>query len=1322
MHNNIMAAGSKERPPMLGPGRYSQWHSRFLRYLDTKSNGEYLRKCIFDGPYMPTNVLIAAVEAAENILPVAAHEEVETIHNMTAENKLYFQAEKEAIFLILTGIGDEIYSTVDACNTAKEMWTAIERLQQGESLNVQDVKTNLFWEFGKFTSRDGESMESYYSRFYKLMNELTRNNLQVSPMQVNVQFLQQLQPEWSRFVTVVKQSQEIDTVSYHKLFDVLKQFQNEVNDIRSEKLARSANPLALLAAAQPNSDNYYEAPVPQRSNAPSYKQSSSTRTSASTRHKGKEIAKPVTPQSESVSEEDSDPEQARRDKDMQKNLALLAKYFKKLYKPTNNNLRTSSNSTNKTEDTTPRYNNDSQFKACFGNQRTVTVAGARETVGSPVVQKTGIQCFNCKGFGHYARECRKPKRVKDYAYHKEKMMMCKQAEQGVPLQAEQADWLEDTDEEIDEQELEAHYSYMAKIQEVSPAESSSTDTPLEQVQHHDDNDVFANVRRHSEQPESINDTYVLEKDDSNVIPDSLNICTNDNQVDQNAPECVDERVALANLIANLTLDTEENKTVLKQLKKANASLTQELKECKTNLDESSRALGEATSSRDSSLIALQTKQTELEKYTALNDLTSEYKILQTKLNDTLGLLAIKDIDIQKGLKTKTYEISVVNQKYDELVKKSLLTRSQFEGQLKEKTKVISDLKIKEGKDIDTMIEMDKQIKFLNEILYKRNQSIQTIHMLAPKCATYHGRSTFANPKTIWSTFNSLEKELDELESEKADFSNIYDLLLEECVSKDVTCSYLHSLSDLNAHTELKCMYLHKVKECECLAQKLSKQTESVNKEVHNNLLKSFAKLEKHSISLELSLQHCKEQMKNNPVCKENASNVFRKEREQYHEIQDLKAQMLDKNMNLPQKRNQAVRNTNVLKPGMYRIASTTTQTRTPQLPLASRNTNPHMSKSSGVIHTTSVSRPQLKSYQVKEKVVPNISQVKFTKKEVEDHHRISSISKKTKSVTACNDSSNSRTSNANAVCAECGKCVFNSNHDACVSRYLKDVNARTKKPCIVPISASKPKRKANKSVATPHKKTVASDTTIQKSKSYYKNLYENTNQEWKWWIAKRCPSGYTWTQKPLRTKKIWMPKIRKDDVSSNISPTIDIVSRITNVLKISNFIGSNLSNIPSSSNSLADCTTHPIHFCSNSWLRNQIQGNARSNEEHLHYCERSSGKRPTYGAIFKLKFINSDVRTEARNSEHKKTLYISMPIFKRRRAIESLNLLHSSIIRLNRTALSKDGTVHLLRLLEQCFQLLSFHYHFGLKQLQPHAILRTDQSQSTYGKTGLSPS
>nr|GFB26132.1 reverse transcriptase domain-containing protein [Tanacetum cinerariifolium] len=66
-----------------------------------------------------------------------------------------------------------------------------------------------------------------------------------------------------------------------------------------------------------------------------------------------------------------------------------------------------------------------------------------------------------------------PKRVKHFAYHKEKMLLCKQAEKGDPLQAEQYDWLEDTDEEIDEQELEAHYIYMARIQEVPTADSGT---------------------------------------------------------------------------------------------------------------------------------------------------------------------------------------------------------------------------------------------------------------------------------------------------------------------------------------------------------------------------------------------------------------------------------------------------------------------------------------------------------------------------------------------------------------------------------------------------------------------------------------------------------------------------------------------------------------------------------------------------------------------------------------------------------------------------------------------------------------------------------
>ncbi|GJR71356.1 hypothetical protein Tco_0083721 [Tanacetum coccineum] len=215
------------------PTSTCKWQSRFLRYIDTRPNGDALRKCILKGPYTPS-VIILAVLAIDDSSEVPERTTVETILNMSPETKALYESEKEAIHLLLTKIGDEIYSTVDACKTTHEMWIAIERLQQGESLNIQDVKTNLFWEFGKFTSHDGVSMESYYSRFYNMMNEMIRNNLTVATMQVNVQFLQQLQPEWSRFVTIVKQQYNLDTVSYFKLFDILKQYQKEVNETQFE--------------------------------------------------------------------------------------------------------------------------------------------------------------------------------------------------------------------------------------------------------------------------------------------------------------------------------------------------------------------------------------------------------------------------------------------------------------------------------------------------------------------------------------------------------------------------------------------------------------------------------------------------------------------------------------------------------------------------------------------------------------------------------------------------------------------------------------------------------------------------------------------------------------------------------------------------------------------------------------------------------------------------------------------------------------------------------------------------------------------------------
>ncbi|GKD51174.1 hypothetical protein Tco_1280150 [Tanacetum coccineum] len=95
MHNNIMAVGSKERPPILATGRYAQWRSRFLCYLDTKQNGDALRKCILEGPYKPTTVVVPAVAATDDSPEIPEHTAYETILNVTPTNKAHFEAEKK---------------------------------------------------------------------------------------------------------------------------------------------------------------------------------------------------------------------------------------------------------------------------------------------------------------------------------------------------------------------------------------------------------------------------------------------------------------------------------------------------------------------------------------------------------------------------------------------------------------------------------------------------------------------------------------------------------------------------------------------------------------------------------------------------------------------------------------------------------------------------------------------------------------------------------------------------------------------------------------------------------------------------------------------------------------------------------------------------------------------------------------------------------------------------------------------------------------------------------------------------------------------------
>ncbi|GJS96799.1 hypothetical protein Tco_0803767, partial [Tanacetum coccineum] len=342
------------------------------------------------GPYKLTEFVTEAVPLDGDQPGHLCRVQEETYANTTPENQRLIDAEAEAIYMILNRIGDDIYSTVDAYLNANEMWLAIEHLQQGDSINKQDVKTKLFWEFGECS---------------------------------------------------------VSTITSTRM---VKQHQNEVNKIRVEKIARNAKPLALVAATQHYQDTYspdtnYQTPKPHKTHTSSSIHTTSASSHATARNKVKEIAKAITPLSESAFEEDMD--------------------------------------------TSPRSGNGRNARQ-FGNQRIVTVtrARSRETIES----------------------------------------------KGVPLSAEQDEWLHDTDDEPDEQELKAHFII--------------------------------------------------------VTHGSSDICDNERTAEQNAEEHEDERVLLASLIANFKFDVDENKKYPKQLKKANTSLTQELEKSKQDLKKSKQDL------------------------------------------------------------------------------------------------------------------------------------------------------------------------------------------------------------------------------------------------------------------------------------------------------------------------------------------------------------------------------------------------------------------------------------------------------------------------------------------------------------------------------------------------------------------------------------------------------------------------------------------------------------------------------------------------------------------------------------------------------------
>nr|GEX43138.1 hypothetical protein [Tanacetum cinerariifolium] len=227
---DIYAAGSKTRPHMLNKQNYVPWPSRLLCYAKSRLNGKLIYNSIINGTYFRRIIPEPGDQNREVPVNETFHEQ--TDDELTEKELKHVEADDQAIQTILLGLPEEIYAAVDSCETAQEIWLRVQKIMKGSDIGIQEKNAKMF-------------------------NEWERNKHFPEKITSNLKFLNNLQPEFSRHVTIVHQTKDLHTPDYTHLYDFLKYNQKEVDELRAERLARTHYPLALME----NSNNPFNYPV-----------------------------------------------------------------------------------------------------------------------------------------------------------------------------------------------------------------------------------------------------------------------------------------------------------------------------------------------------------------------------------------------------------------------------------------------------------------------------------------------------------------------------------------------------------------------------------------------------------------------------------------------------------------------------------------------------------------------------------------------------------------------------------------------------------------------------------------------------------------------------------------------------------------------------------------------------------------------------------------------------------------------------------------------------------------------------------------------------
>ncbi|GJR45494.1 hypothetical protein Tco_1313597 [Tanacetum coccineum] len=151
-------------------------------------------------------------------------------------------------YMILSG-ADNRPPMLNKDIVAKDLWEKVQLLMQDTSLTKQERESKLYDAFDKFTYIKGETLHKYYLRFTQLINDMNIYNMRIEQFQVNTKFLNNLPPEWSKFMTDVKLVKDFHTTNFDQLHAYLEQHELHANEFRLLR-KRNHNPLAFVANQQ----------------------------------------------------------------------------------------------------------------------------------------------------------------------------------------------------------------------------------------------------------------------------------------------------------------------------------------------------------------------------------------------------------------------------------------------------------------------------------------------------------------------------------------------------------------------------------------------------------------------------------------------------------------------------------------------------------------------------------------------------------------------------------------------------------------------------------------------------------------------------------------------------------------------------------------------------------------------------------------------------------------------------------------------------------------------------------------------------------------